>query len=91
MQVPDQINQLTQALTNRIGSRFGNAPAQGMQISSAQNAIQKPPKPQPRQPSAPSGEFGNYGGTRGNVQDAGRPTTGQRLDERLSQLRGGRR
>lgn len=63
MQVPDQINQLTQALTNRIGNRFGNAPGRGMEISNTQRQVQQPPKPQPRQPSAPSGEFGNYGGT----------------------------
>lgn len=63
MQVPDQINQLTQALTNRIGNRFGNAPGQGMEISNTQRQVQQPPKPQPRQPSAPSDPYGNYGGT----------------------------
>lgn len=76
MQVPNQINGLAQALANRVGSRFGMAPEQGMQLASSNNQVQTPAKPESRAPSMPSAGASTgptLGGNRGQGGGAAQP------------------
>lgn len=53
MGVNPQIDGLAQALMNRVGSRFGMQPGQGMELSPRPNMPTAKPQPQAQMPQAP--------------------------------------
>ena len=63
-------------MANRVGSRFGMAPEQGMQLASPNNPVQTPAKPvasAPRMPSAEAPTGPTLGGNRGQGGGAAQP------------------